>query len=75
MFEGIAKLVAVALGLAFSVGVWSATLEYRVRDQGNHAEKVDTRIDRIEDRYSSNQEKLVDVLGRIDERLKNLERR
>lgn len=68
MIEGIAKLMWILLSGAFIFGAWSSTLEFRTQDHSD-------RIVSLESRWDKNQEKIIDVLGRIDERLKSLERR
>jgi len=68
MLEGVAKVMWILLSGAFVFGAWSATLEFRVQDHSN-------RVGSLEEKWDKNQEKILDVLGRMDERLKNLEKR
>lgn len=66
MLEGIAKAMWLLLSGAFVFGAWSATLEFRVQDHSN-------RVGTLEEKWGRNQEKILDILSRMDERLKNLE--
>lgn len=73
--ETLGNLMLILLSGAFVFGAWSATLEYRVQRHDLDIESHEARLEKMKDKYEANQEKLVDTLGRIDERLKNIERK
>ncbi len=55
---------------AFGIGAWVTGIQLSLHAQGDKIEKVEAGI-REEGKYKL---QLIDVLGRIDERLKNIER-
>lgn len=75
MLEGVARVMWILLSGAFIFGAWSTTLEIRTRNQGEAVEYHERQIVRFNQEYSGDQRKIIDILGRMDERLKNLERR
>ena len=74
MAEQVAKLMWTLITGAFIFGAWSATLEVRAQQHGAVIEQQQKTIENITSKYEFNQERLIDVLGRMDERLKNLEK-
>lgn len=72
--DGVARLMWTLISGAFIFGAWSATLEVRTQQHTDRIASHQNSIELITSKYDQNQEKLIDVLGRMDERLKNLER-
>lgn len=68
IMQNLTKVLWYLLSGAFVFGAWSTTLEMRVRENIDQTKS-------IESEYQQDQKKLIDILGRMDERLKNLERR
>lgn len=75
MMESFAKVLWLLLSGAFIFGAWSTTLELRIREQLGVSEVHERQIRVFTNEYSADQNKIIDILGRMDERLKNLERR
>ncbi len=75
MLESVAKAMWVLLTGAFVFGAWSATLEVRSQSQEAKIEAHDAKITSFENEYKDNQRFLIDILGRMDERLKNIEKK
>lgn len=68
MLEGIAKAMWLMIAGAFMFGGWATTLELRAQD---HSEQ----LKEIKNDYQSDQKRIIEILSRLDERLKNLEGR
>lgn len=75
MFESVAKAMWILLSGAFVFGAWSATLEVRSQNHSDSIAELKSNQTILTVDYQENQRKLIDVLGRMDERLKNIERR
>lgn len=75
MLEGAAKILWVMVSGAFLFGAWSSTLEIRSQNHSESLTAHEVRISSIERQYREDQKFLIDVLGRMDERLKNMERK
>lgn len=66
LLENVTRLIWFMVSGAFIFGAWSATLEFRTQDHGD-------RVGSIEKKYEESQQRVLEVLGRMDERLKNIE--
>ncbi len=73
--ESAARIMWTLLVGAFVFGAWSATLEVRTQQHSTKIERHEEEITQITSKYEQNQEKLIDILGRMDERLKALEKK
>ena len=75
MMDSVGRLLVWMVSGAFIFGAWSSTLEFRTQAHSEKLSSHDVKISTIEDRYQADQKFLIDVLGRMDERLKNIERK
>lgn len=69
------KILWLMISGAFIFGAWSSTLELRSQDHSEMITSHSERISSFEKQYQSDQRTLIDILGRMDERLKNIERK
>jgi hypothetical protein len=75
MLEGVAKIMWILISGAFIFGAWSATLEFRTQGHADKIEVHEAKLTNLEHEYMEDQKILIDVLGRMDERLKNIEKK
>jgi hypothetical protein len=74
MLEAITKLLWVLVVGAFAMGGWVTGIQLTVNSHASEIVELKDTTSRLDRTLSEDQKKIVEILGRMDERLKNIER-
>lgn len=74
MLEVVTKLLWVLVVGAFAMGSWVTGIQLTVNSQASEIVELKDTTSRLDRTLSEDQKKIVEILGRMDERLKNIER-
>lgn len=75
MLELASKILWFLLAGAFGLGAWVAGIQLTLNDHSRQLEDTHSRYEKLDQSWSESQNRMIDILGRMDERLKNIERR
>lgn len=73
--EWLAKAVYVMGAILISVTVWVTKVQFTLGAQADAIQDNHVEIRSMSSSYVDDQKRLIDTLGRMDERLKNIERK
>lgn len=75
MIESFAKVLWILLSGAFIFGAWSGTHEFRIQTMGSQIESQENDLTTVKLDYQKDNRLMIEFMGRVDERLKSLERK
>lgn len=75
IMEALVKAIWLLIAGAFVIGGWVTSIQFTQNSHTNAISTNQAEIHEVKDKYQKNQDKLVDFMGRVDERLKVIEKR